>query len=498
MIEVIADAKHLHILRNIENRLFKNGKWLIPKTENNIALLQKYNIIPNDAIDVKKNEIFDYVPSKFLYKYQKSICNDALNKKQFAIFSDTGTGKTIMGLEISKQFKRTLIICPLNVINTAWIEDAGIFYKDLSILNLYKIPKEKRNEYLKKEYQIYVINFDGFKANFNDFILSNFDCIIIDESTCMRSMKSQITGMLLQIADKIPFRFILSGCPNPNHNSELYPQMKFVNAECFGNNYFGFMAKYFTQDQSDPHNWYQTEENKLKFFDRLKNYGVFLAKDDCLDLPEKIFNKYEYQFENEQAKYYNAILKSLNNDKNILTKFEFTARVMKLRQILSGMLINKDGSITEFETGKDKILTEIIDNIKPNKQIIIWCQFIHTIKRLESILDTAIGITSEDKNKDKIIEAFKDNKFRILIAHPKLLGKGQRFVNCSHTIYYDLSYSYEEFKQTQDRIHRNGQTEKCNYSILISDNIDKIMYDCLINKKSVVDELYNNLLYDKM
>ena len=29
-----------------------------------------------------------------------------------------------------------------------------------------------------------------------------------------------------------------------------------------GNNYYGFLAKYFTQDMANPHRWYQTQENK--------------------------------------------------------------------------------------------------------------------------------------------------------------------------------------------------------------------------------------------
>ena len=65
------------------------------------------------------------------------------------------------------------------------------------------------------------------------------------------------------------------------------------------------------------------------------------------------------------------------------------------------------------------------------------------------------------------------------------------FVNCTYNIYYSLSFSYEEFKQSKDRIHRIGQTNKCTYIILQAKNtIDKKIYNCLQRKKSAVDELF--------
>ena len=37
-------------------------------------------------------------------------------RDDYGIFADTGTGKTIMGLELAKHYEKTLILCPLSVI----------------------------------------------------------------------------------------------------------------------------------------------------------------------------------------------------------------------------------------------------------------------------------------------------------------------------------------------------------------------------------------------
>ena len=66
-----------------------------------------------------------------------------------------------------------------------------------------------------------------------------------------------------------------------------------------------------------------------------------------------------------------------------------------------------------------------------------------------------------------------------------------RFINCTYNIYYSLSFSYEEFKQSQDRIHRIGQKNKCTYVVLqAKDTIDNRIYNCLQRKGNAVDELY--------
>lgn len=51
--------------------------------------------------------------------------------------------------------------------------------------------------------------------------------------------------------------------------------------------------------------------------------------------------------------------------------------------------------------------------------------------------------------------------------------------------------SYEEYRQSQDRIHRIGQKNKCTYIILQGKHtIDEKIYSCLQRKGNAVDELY--------
>lgn len=492
MIELVVPVEQIPYIRTIEGRKFKDGKWIFP--DHALPTLQKYGLVAQD-LKIEKPPRIEYKLSPFLRGYQKDIVNDALNAGCYGIFAETGTGKTLISLEIASHFKKTLVLCPLSVIETAWIDDCKKFYPQMKIINCWSNTSDGRFDLLDEEADVYVMNYESYKIVRNKIMKSNFDCMIVDESSCMKNMKSQITSMILEMINVIPHRFVLSGCPCPNHNSEIFPQMKFVNNEIFGNNYYGFLARYFHQDLSNPHVWFQTAEDKERYNLRLTEQSVFLKKEDCVDLPEKVFQVRHFEMASEQKQHYNELLNDIKSHINEWSKFEFTAKLMKLREITSGFVYTKDSNVITMDSNKPKALAEILEEIG-NKQVIIWCQFQHEIKSLAEQFGGVALTSSSSKTKERyeIIRDFRDGKIQYLFTHPSLMGKGLTFVNCTYNVYYSLSFSYEEFKQSQDRIHRIGQTNKCTYIIMqAKDTIDEKIYSCLQRKESAVDELYNEI-----
>lgn len=217
--------------------------------------------------------------------------------------------------------------------------------------------------------------------------------------------------------------------------------------------------------------------------------SIFIKKEDCIDLPDKVFEIRKFDMAREQRIIYDGFLNDIVSHINEWSKFEFTAKLMKLREVASGFTIQKDGSINCFENNKDKLLEETIAEIK-DRPIIVWCQFNHECESLAAKFG-GVALTSKTKNRDDVIRQFKNGEIDLLFAHPKLIGKGLTFVNCTYNIYYSLSYSYEEYKQSQDRIHRAGQDSKCTYIFLqANDSIEERIYDCVQRKGNAVDELY--------
>lgn len=486
MIELSVPVEQIPYIRTIEGRKFHNGKWQFPETA--LQKLIQIGLVSSNEKS-KDKEYINYDVSSFLRKHQNKIVNLALNNGCYGIFADTGCGKTLCGIEISTHYNKTLVLCPLSVIETAWIDDCHKFYPELNIINVWGNSRTERLKKLNEDADIYVMNYESYKILLNEIRKKNFDCLIVDESSVMKNMSSQITSMILEMQTVIPHRFVLSGCPTPNHNSEIFPQMKLIDPDVFGNNYYGFLARYFHQDMANPHIWYQTDDDKERYYARLSEKAIFLKKDDCVDLPEKVFEVRRFDMAKNQRKYYDNIVNDIQANINQWSKFEFTAKLMKLREVTSGFIINKDNTITDFDNNKVKLLGEVIEEIG-NQPIIVWCQFQHEIETLAEKFN-GVGLTSKTKNRDDIIRQFKDNKIRLLFTHPQLVGKGLTFTNCTYNIYYSLSFSYEEFKQSQDRIHRIGQRNKCTYIILQAKNsIEEKIYDCIQRKGNAVDELY--------
>ena len=88
----------------------------------------------------------------------------------------------------------------------------------------------------------------------------------------------------------------------------------------------------------------------------------------------------------------------------------------------------------------------------------------------------------EDRNES--IRRFKsDENCRLLLATPGAAKEGLTLTVANHAIFYDRSFSLDDYIQAQDRIHRISQTEECFvHNILAKNTIDEWVDD-LLNAK---------------
>ncbi len=82
---------------------------------------------------------------------------------------------------------------------------------------------------------------------------------------------------------------------------------------------------------------------------------------------------------------------------------------------------------------------------------------------------------------------------------------GSKEVGCHDCVYLGLSYSLTSWLQSQDRIHRIGQTQSCGYTYLLTENgIDRRVYERVLDKSATASrvqqmgkDFYLSLLKDK-
>jgi len=456
-----------------------------------------------------------------LFNHQQLALNRA-REQSLALFHDCGTGKTLTALNIIKHHKArgrgpALVVCPLSIIETAWIEDCEKFTPDLDIVSLRTKKPEDRKKVLAEDHDIYVANYAVFKMLWSQIVLKQFQVIVVDESSKMKDPTSQIARSLLALAGissrgrsgkkylaslPVPYRYVLSGTPAPNDYGEYWSQIKFITGaggDVFNDNFYAFRNEYFHSiplGLTGQKMWKFRSNKQQDLIDKMAPVTDVVLKEDALDLPPQTYQTRIVELSPPERKAYDImendyVLQFANE--SVLGVNQLVV-IMKLRQLTSGFCY---GYLGEHRTGTSKLkeLKKVLAELGDH-QVIIWGNFRPEIQALKdefpgsSVLWGGIS----DKDRTEAINNFKDGKSRLLIANPQSAMHGLTFVNCHYQIYFSLNYSYESHKQTADRIHRIGQEYECTYiSLVARDTIDGIIEGRVKNKGKSSNEVLNYL-----
>ena len=440
-----------------------------------------------------------------LFKHQEDTINIAKNQN-LAIFHDCGCGKTRTALHIIDWHRQqghtpALVVCPLSIIEAAWIEDCKKFTPHLDIVSLWSKKPAERTKRLQEQHDIYVCNYETFKYLYNNIVAKQFSVIVVDESSKMKDYNSQITKALLTLAGiqakksqfksnyTIPYRYVLSGTPAPNDESEYWPQIKFITGQgnqVFSDNFYAFRNYFFNSIPITPvaRIWKFRKSMREEFMNRMKSITHVVRKEDALDLPEQTHVIRSVKLSDAEIKAYKTLEQDfvLQFEDDYVLAETALVEVMKLRQLTSGFCYTATGEVYQTGTSKLKELQDLLAEIGSH-QVIIWANFRQEIELLLKELSGSAALWSGTPDRDAIIRDFQKGRIKYLIANPQSAAHGLTFTNCQYAVYYSLNYSYELQKQSQDRIHRAGQDKPVVYYYLVADGtIDNIIYKAVKNK----------------
>lgn len=443
-----------------------------------------------------------------------------------ALFHEPGCGKTFSALQLIRHHKlysmggfKALVVCPLSIIESAWIEDCRKFTPELKAVSLHCKPAE-RLERLNGDADIHVINFEGFRGLYDALVGQRYHVLVVDESSKMKNPQSETAKALLTFAGikagrtkykgdwTVPHRYVLSGTPAPNSLEEYWTQITFIApGQAFPSSFYAFRGKFFEVGTGYApggrrfKTWQFREYMRQEFMDTMKPHAHIVRKADAVDLPEQIHEIRTVYLDHKEQVAYDAMKESMRIEYADQTAIALNAigAIMKLRQITSGFAYCMDGvgQTGTIKIGKSKLaeLKELLDELG-NKQVIVWVNFREEVEQLTAELNCP-ALWSETQDRNQIIADFQAGKHQYLVANALTGGHGLTLVNCHYEVYYSLNYSYELWKQSMDRIHRIGQTEPCTYFYLIAaDTIDKVIYDVLHGKRDLSDAVLDYLKGD--
>lgn len=434
-------------------------------------------------------------------------------RDRFCFFYDTRTGKTPLSLSIihddlvANPTHKWLVICPLILIDNAWLEDANTFFPNIKTISCHATTPKKRAEKLAQEASIYITNVESFARYKEDFEKIGFHGCIVDESSTMKNHKSKTSDAIVDFAQKMKRFYLLSGTPAPNGEWEYYMQLKAIDFYGVHQSYTQFKEYYFVNTSYNPQ--YEKlvvrPDRKDELLAFIKKYSLYVDKEDVLDTPGRAFHEVEFEMPAKLKEQYNQMKNDLSlelEEANILAK-STAAKLNKLNQITSGFIMdtkaikeNKfydDSNLTEWYLLDDyrfKKLQDILnsDTVR-DEQVLIWANYRKEFEIIQSILGERCrciygGTTIADKNES--IRLFKSGEIQYLVANPASADKGLTLTNAHISVYFSLNYSYELFKQSMERIYgdKRKQPKFCHYYIMIAKgSIDRVIYSDVLQGK---------------
>ena len=446
-------------------------------------------------------------------------------RDKFGFFYDTRTGKTPLSLsiiydDISKHpDHKWLVVCPLILIDNAWLEDSKNFFPNIPVVNCHARTKKLRLQAMQQNANIYIANTESFALYKEHYETMGFYGCIVDESSDMKSNKSSQSKALVDFATQVKKWYLLSGTPAPNGEWEYYMQLKSIDPYSVPQSYSQFLEGYFVDISFNAqyHKYTVRPDKKDELYELLRSYSFYVDKEDVLQTPGRTFHEVEYVLPESVKKAYTKMKNELYlelHDGVTITAPSSAAKLNKLNQLTSGFVIDTDAVKLNAATGANREEVHLIDDCRfkllyklladnPYEQVLIWANYRKEFEMIKAALGNkcacVYGATSLQE-KTEAIRAFKEKRIQYLVANPASADKGLTLTNCHICVYFSLNWSYETFRQSTERIYADisKQPKHCHYYIIMAKGtVDGILYhDVLQGKADASYAVLNHLKAD--
>ena len=468
----------------------------------------------------------DYFIEKYPFK-NKPFVHQAAYLQRFwqyptsALFAEMGTGKSFMLINNAAmlydkgKINAMLIVAPKGVYRNWYRSEIP---KHMPEHISYKMacwnPTPRKAEKMEMDVmfnavddmRILIMNIEAFSTEkgqqFAKVFLRVTDAFMaIDESTTIKTPTAKRTKAIVKIGKDARYRRIATGSPVTKSPLDLYSQCDFLGEDCLNySSYYAFQARYavLVERKMPTHTFKQVvgyrHLDELK--DKLDRFAFRVTKDECLDLPDKIYLRRDVELTSEQKKAYDQMkLMALSVlDEGLVSTNNALTQLMRLHQIVCGYVKLDDGQELDLPNNR---LSELMDLLaESDGKVIIWANYRKNIQDIKLAIQKEYGMTSvatyygdtAAEDRQDIVDKFSDPKseLRFFVGNPTTGGYGLTLVSSHTVVYFSNSFDLEKRLQSEDRAHRIGQTEKVTYIDLIATNtVDEHIVKALRNKINI-------------
>jgi SNF2 family DNA or RNA helicase len=424
-----------------------------------------------------------------------------LNQRVGLLAFEQGLGKTLVAIDGFRRLisrgaaERMLVICP-NSLKRNWVAEIARFAPGLDAVIVEGNARARRLLFAATTAPVVITSYETARAEVTALLAllgRGETVLVLDESHATKNWNSYTSTAVRHLAPRCTYRWLLSGTPVTNSPADLYTQIEIITA---GGRPLGSMEAFLSEMEYGP------AARRTELRARAGKYILRRTKEQCLDLPDKVFADVRVELPSWQRAMYDDVrdkmvaeLRAMNGDEYKVFASTALVRLTRLAQIASNPALVVP---TETRTpGKwselDHLLRDMLS--EAGRKVILWSSYVDTIEALtgryaeHGPVKLYGGIEASERQ--GIAARFQtDPATRLMVANPAAAGTGFTLTAAAFTVYETLSWRYDFYAQSQDRNHRIGQTRNVTYVRLIAaDTIEEAIISALERKAAMAGEL---------
>ncbi len=426
-----------------------------------------------------------------------------------AVFHEQGLGKTKIGLDLALSWlSRDIADSVIIVTKKSLIENWRAEIKTHSYVTPRIIGQDRNANFyaFNSPARVYLAHYEAMlseRKRLELFLKTRRVAVVLDEAHKIKNPEAAVAEALHGLADGFVRRVIMTGTPVANRPYDLWSQIRFLDGGATLGDDFGSFRQ-----AMDLANDFGTETDRAVafadelevVFAKIKPFCVRETKKTSgLSLPSKEISNVFVELEPRQAELYAQFRDELaaivvREGRAVLDDAEgILKRLLRLVQVASGpQMVDQNYHSTP---GKLPILEGLLHAaVDAGEKAVVWTAFTENAEFLARHLDP-LGVALVHgglsmAKREAALAAFKtDDECRVLIATPGAAKEGLTLTVANHAIFYDRTFSLDDYLQAQDRIHRISQDRTCFVTNLVArDTVDEWV-DALLSAKHLAAQL---------
>lgn len=442
-----------------------------------------------------------------LLPHQADAVAKLLPSRVGGLFAEMGTGKSRILIELARiraakgKIDRVVWFCPVSLKET--VRHEILKHTDASPEDIH-VFGDKTTERSIPPVFWHVVGIESLAQSrrvmlaVNALVTEN-TFSAVDESTYIKGPRAKRTVRVTEICKRCRYRMVLTGTPFSQGEVDLYGQMTFLSPKILGYNSFGsFAANHIEWEQRRTRGHGRIPvfggrivriHNKDYLAAKIAPYIYQIRKDECLDLPPKIYLKRRFPLSVETFDAYQLakeeILKLYEDDSGIAIFHLFTV----LQTIACGFRKIGD-DVRRYGDERLETLLATVGEIADDEKIVIWAKYREAVDQIVGALSDYYGPDTVQQFHGGLSEAARAAELarwradgRFLVATQQAGGYGLTLTEARYAIFYANGFKASERMQAEDRTHRIGQTRKAVYIDIISDAKIEALIDGALSSK---------------